>query len=759
MGECQLCDDIWQMFTDPENAKRKIVFGSFDEALASPCLKHTPILQAFREYVGDSSSTDVGFQNPGNRRWTYTLFESVSKLGPCWPILLANKVDAADHPGTGQILDPDWVNMDTLRYWIAQCPGLHASCTTAMNTAPTIPALLVDVRRKCIVLGVSNCRYVALSYRFGRAAYFRLSGALLQRLQQESSLNSPEILGLLPLTVRHAIALVEALGETYLWTDSLCITHEDPGALDGQLEQMAAIYSSAFFTIVANDGDGTSGILGLPGISEPRDFIQRRNRFGGEDLVICRISEISMSMGSDYHSRGWTYQEFLMSARKLIFYKGKAHWMCQCCQWREDLALGVEIETYIVPHLQLLVAGFPDLECLGHLLGDYNKRNLTFDEDALPAIAGLLAFLSRTFANGFLYDLPEMMFDTALGWDRSRRCGETTKRVSSRLGPIDRGLPTWSWLSWRGNFEWGDLTVGEMRVKDVRVGDVGVKGTNKYNSTQETSPITEWYASSRLEGEPRRKIVPTWYKERERAKDPRQPLADGWTRCEATAGVPDRNVRLFPDGCGSHVYEHHNTSVGDIPIENRVQRWYYPFRVLLTEPSTPFFNPPRTRYLFCKTWKATVLASQGSGMRLNLRKDAPQPVTGTLNSNRYEQLGQFPYYGDYSSDDVIGTLNPHSFEQCGQFPYYGNYGSDEPTTRRTRRFRRIKVVAINRAVVFSHQRNTSSENECPPIKRDEYVTVLWVEWQGAFYTRQACGRIEREAWEELDLEEIDLILG
>jgi hypothetical protein len=79
----------------------------------------------------------------------------------------------------------------------------------------------------------------------------------------------------------------------------------------------------------------------------------------------------------------------------------------------------------------------------------------------------------------------------------------------------------------------------------------------------ETSPITEWYASSALEGIPRRIIVPTWYEERKRAKDPHQPLADGWTRHKATAGinVPSMLMRLFPDGCGLHVYEHRKSPV------------------------------------------------------------------------------------------------------------------------------------------------------------------------------------------------------
>jgi hypothetical protein len=383
-----------------------------------------------------------------------------------------------------------------------------------MNTMPTVPALLVDVRRRSIVSGVSGCRYVALSYRFGEAAHFRLDGMKLSQLRHDFSLDDPEILGSLPLTVRHAIALVEALGESHLWTDSLCITHEDPSTLDEQLAQMAAIYSSALLTIVATDGDGTTGILGLPGISEPRKTTQQVVEFGGENLVTYERPPFGRRGHTDYqyHTRGWTYQEYLMSVRKLIFSRGQAYWMCQCCQWQEKLAPDVEINKTTNTRPEILSAGFPDLEALGHILSDYNKRSLTYGEDALPAIAGLLTVLSRTFTGGFLYGLPEMMFDTALGWHWSDTTFKPAKRVPSQSGRDDQDIPTWSWLSWlswRGPFKWG--LYGEMAVKDDFQFD--------RHGLQETSPITKWFSSGAHEGEPRRKIVSTWYRERERAID------------------------------------------------------------------------------------------------------------------------------------------------------------------------------------------------------------------------------------------------
>ena len=72
---------------------------------------------------------------------------------------------------------------------------------------------------------------------------------------------------------------------------------------------------------------------------------------------------------------------------------------------------------------------------------------------------------------------------------------------------------------------------------------------------------------------------------------------------------------------------------------------------------------------------------------------------------------------------------------------------------------RIEVVAINRVVEFSTTSKEAAEQGGPPITRQEYVTVLWVEWDGVIAFRRTCGSIEREAWEALDLKEIDLVLG
>jgi hypothetical protein len=169
MGECQLCDDIWQMFVDPSYDKSRRHLGSLEQTLASYCPRHTPIIESLLDdgYRTPRSGERVRFWCPHGRGSVVTLDGWINQRSKESELLLVRKEGIADHQGTAQILDPEWVNMSLLEHWIAQCCGLHATCTTAMNTTPTVPALLVDVKRRCIVSGANGYRYVALSYRFG----------------------------------------------------------------------------------------------------------------------------------------------------------------------------------------------------------------------------------------------------------------------------------------------------------------------------------------------------------------------------------------------------------------------------------------------------------------------------------------------------------------------------------------------------------------------------------------------------------------
>jgi hypothetical protein len=255
-----------------------------------------------------------------------------------------------------------------------------------------------------------------------------------------------------------------------------------------------------------------------------------------------------------------------MAKRKIIFNNLELHWVCACSLWHEELTLFTEIDNELYPQSNIVMAGFPDDSSLRRYFGEYNQRSLTFEEDALPALSGLLSVFSRSFEGGFLYGIPEMFFEHSHGW---RPCGNgyLQRRIPSGR-PIESrfessGLPSWSWLGWKGSVDTRCQTA-------IRVASNYVSG-EAY--VEEAFPITEWY-TSRLPTDPqeqRRRIRPTWFDKRDGYKDFINPMPPGWT-CVA---APDNEPRFYPDGCGRYNFkresmlEHHGR-----PIE-----WYYPFPV------------------------------------------------------------------------------------------------------------------------------------------------------------------------------------
>ena len=213
--------------------------------------------------------------------------------------------------------------------------------------------------------------YVALSYRSGSETAFQLHQTNFSELQQDGALETSELWDRLPLKIQHAISLTAAIDEQFLWVDSLCINHEDRTATSEQINLMTAIYAGAIFTIIAADGDRSSGINGLEDISQPRELNQKVFPIGEERLIVRNTGIFSLERFHNYHSRSWTYQEFKMSPRKLLFMEGEAHWQCNCSVWHEELTLGTEVDVYLDPRPQVLSSGFPDLGSLDNMLSNY----------------------------------------------------------------------------------------------------------------------------------------------------------------------------------------------------------------------------------------------------------------------------------------------------------------------------------------------------------------------------------------------------
>ncbi|TLD08156.1 hypothetical protein PspLS_11984 [Pyricularia sp. CBS 133598] len=329
-----------------------------------------------------------------------------------------------------------------------------------------------------------------------------VDSGMLAALQEPMALDNPEIAQLIPPIIEHAIYLTSVMGEIYLWADALCVPHHNPKITQQELKMMGAIYASAVVTIVATDGDASVGLLGLRGVSSPRKLKQKIFPFGNDQILVRNTSVRTMKVGNPYYERGWTYQEYMMSPRRIIFNRQEIHWECSCSTWHEELVHGAVADLNFKSKLNLNLTGFPVLGGLSDIIGNYNTKTLRHEEDALP---------------------------------------------ENRLSPA--GLPSWSWIGWQGDVSFG---LGEAMIFDKT--NYGV---------EETMPIIKWYPGPSPGTSPagRQRIRSTWFENRDTYKDAARPLPPGWTRHDAGSIKPWGDEPLdYLDGCDRSFYKHDATT-------------------------------------------------------------------------------------------------------------------------------------------------------------------------------------------------------
>lgn len=230
------------------------------------------------------------------------------------------------------------------------------------------------------------------------------------------------------MVIRHVMDFTHALGERYLWVDRLCITQDDVGDVGtlSQVAKMDKIYGGAYLTIIAASSDEmynqglaadwstTLGVLPrlplriyIPGyrhdgigvntelvdldFDDPRVSESNRQTYGREmDSCISDLYDILSK--SRRATRGWTYQEQIVSRRCVMFLDEGIFWDCHCCVWdgpdilprtafanswsRSDM--GQRLTTRWWPDFSFYI----DLICL------YNGREFSYPQDVLLGLTG-----------------------------------------------------------------------------------------------------------------------------------------------------------------------------------------------------------------------------------------------------------------------------------------------------------------------------------------------------------------------------------
>jgi hypothetical protein len=366
-------------------------------------------------------------------------------------------------------------DIDLLRSWISLCAKYHGRrCSQRSQPRGTIR--LIDTVQHCLVRSNSSpaCRdYVALSYVWGNKEQSYAATA-----EEYARLFEPGALFNLTLskTVADAILLVQNLGFRYLWLDALCIRQDSDSDKHEQIAQMGFVYESALFTIIAAAGDDCDA--GLPGLRsgtrvQPQQSVQMGN------ITLLSSFESSPQL-SKWARRGWTFQEELLSARRLIFTPDLVTWYCPCATWYEDSQLESEDPVGFMPPGESVRPGLAERyaalkpEIYFELVEQYARRELSYATDSLNAFSGILSMLSKYSGEEFLWGHMVSIFEEQLFW-----FGTATERSVT----FRDHFPSWSWVSREGQLS--------LNYYDTYVPDVVCYVLNTKSFTPECVPVNE----------------------------------------------------------------------------------------------------------------------------------------------------------------------------------------------------------------------------------------------------------------------------
>ena len=359
---------------------------------------------------------------------------------------------------------------------------------------PTFPHRVraLDVHDFCIVDLHQGARYVALSYPWGRVKQVKLS------LEKEADYRTPgklfRIFSNLPQTIQDAVIFVQKIEERYLWVDSLCIIQDDKEDMEQQMNQMGDIYRGSLLTVHAAAGhDAGYGIPGVRlGTRKNRQIIEQ---IGNLDVANTLPWLEECGMKAAWSTRGWTYQERVLSQRHLIVGDRGVIFNCVHVTTPEDEqcyhSLSPETVSKTDGHT-LFYAGLDkrckpyirhetDFDLYAIMMSEYSQRHLTFQTDAGIAFLGILQAIERLNSHRYTHGVPLAEIDAFLLWSpigsSVRRCDPTTGKFL---------FASWNWLGWIGHAAWPWTLEREYFVSTEH-------SNLEWHNANELSPDPQWF--------------------------------------------------------------------------------------------------------------------------------------------------------------------------------------------------------------------------------------------------------------------------
>ena len=269
----------------------------------------------------------------------------------------------------------------------------------------------------------------------------------------------------LPKTFRDALVVTRALGQRYIWIDSLCIIQDSAEDWSRESIKMHEIYLYSVCNISGTASRGSSTGLFYPRSTDALHPLQLYVMYEGV-MQWCYVDnpmrwrlEVEVA---PLHQRAWVLQERILSPGNLLFGAKQVLWECRTIIASEVFPKLVPSRYYMRRTKQELSQGLfasspSDVNVdrsntWENLLLNYTRCDITFVTDKLVAIGGLAAWFGKGSGDTYLAG----MWKENLLWDLVWYCearGEREKVYTA---------PSWSWasvgdgtlnVSWRKEFQ------------------------------------------------------------------------------------------------------------------------------------------------------------------------------------------------------------------------------------------------------------------------------------------------------------------
>ncbi|CVK91497.1 related to tol protein [Fusarium mangiferae] len=368
------------------------------------------------------------------------------------------------------------IDFQQISDWIEYCNKNHLQrCKPDKFILPP-KFKVIDCEEPKVISAPDDCEYAALSYVWGN------------------------IENKFPQVVKDSIKVASRLGCRYLWVDRLCINQnpEDPNKQE-QIQKMDAIYSRAIFTII--DAAGTDCTSGLAGITFPRTSIQvqRCVQVDGVKLTYIGTPAEEKIQSSTWGSRGWTYQEGLLSHRRIFFTNEQVMFQCNNMTCLESFAIPMDVlhrldipNTKKQPVLKDTEPLFLPLKDIGKHLMEFSKRNFSNDRETLDAFLGVLNACHRE--EGYFHFLGNPLIRKKKGWRWLINAWYHVKP-----GARKANFPSWSWTGWKGEITMTSYDTPDHDLRLLREDGCSIS-LDDYRTAYNTNPSQAMKPVIQLEG-------------------------------------------------------------------------------------------------------------------------------------------------------------------------------------------------------------------------------------------------------------------